>query len=156
MSLKFRQRRLIWCTVSTSSASSTISFYICGGLHCLEGHEMQYLTHIDCATLTFMTQGNFRYVDTTGQQGVLAAGGVEWMKAGNGVWHSGTPVGDTQVKGFQLWMALPAAEENTPAQSIYLAPSDVPQEGPARALWRGEKPYQRTGADDIPLRLHAS
>ncbi len=68
----------------------------------------------------------------------------------------GTPVGDTQVKGFQIWISLPAAEENTPAQSIYLAPSDVPQEGPARALWRGEKPYQRTGADDIPLRLHAS
>ncbi|MBD1853988.1 pirin family protein [Cyanobacteria bacterium FACHB-502] len=90
--------------------------------------------HSGIATLTFMTQGNFRYVDTTGQQGVLAAGGVEWIKAGNGVWHSGTPVGDTQVKGFQLWIALPAAEENTPAHSIYLAPSDVPQEGPARAL----------------------
>lgn len=50
------------------------------------------------------------------------------------MWHSDTPVGDTQVKGFQLWIALPAAEENTPAQSIYLTPSDVPQEGPARAL----------------------
>lgn len=68
----------------------------------------------------------------------------------------GTPVGDTQVKGFQLWIALPAAEENTPAQSIYLAPSDVPQEGPTRALRGRYGEAQSTGADDIPLRLHTS
>lgn len=90
--------------------------------------------HSGIATLTFMMQGDVRYADSTGQQGVLVAGGVEWMKAGSGVWHAGAPVGDTPGKGFQLWIALPAAEENTPAQSVYLAPSQLPQEGPARVL----------------------
>jgi redox-sensitive bicupin YhaK (pirin superfamily) len=90
--------------------------------------------HSGIATLSFMTQGSFTYEDTTGQQGVLAAGGVEWMKAGVGVWHTATPVGDTPVRGFQLWIALPASEENTPAQSMYLAPSDVPQAESARVL----------------------
>ncbi|PTT84195.1 hypothetical protein DBR42_15240, partial [Pelomonas sp. HMWF004] len=90
--------------------------------------------HSGIATLTFMMQGDVRYADSTGQQGVLPAGGVEWMKAGSGVWHTGAPVGDVPGRGFQLWVALPAALENTPAESLYLAPSQVPQQGPARVL----------------------
>jgi redox-sensitive bicupin YhaK (pirin superfamily) len=91
--------------------------------------------HSGIATLTYLVEGDIRYEDTTGAQGVLPAGGVEWMRAGNGVWHTGAPVaGTTRVRGFQLWVALPAAEENAPAQSLYLAPSQVPQEGPARVL----------------------
>ena len=90
--------------------------------------------HSGIATLTFMIEGDVGYEDTTGKKGVLRAGGVEWMRAGNGVWHTGAPVGDSPVQGFQLWVALPASEENAPAQSLYLAPSQVPQEGPARVL----------------------
>jgi redox-sensitive bicupin YhaK (pirin superfamily) len=90
--------------------------------------------HSGIATLTFLSQGDVRYEDTTGQSGVLLAGGVEWMQAGSGVWHTGAPVGNTPGQGFQLWVALPAALENTLARSQYLAPSDVPQEGPARVL----------------------
>jgi redox-sensitive bicupin YhaK (pirin superfamily) len=90
--------------------------------------------HSGIATLTFMIEGDVGYEDTTGKHGVLPAGGVEWMRAGNGVWHTGAPVGNSPVQGFQLWVALPAAEENAPAQSLYLAPSQVPQEGPARVL----------------------
>lgn len=90
--------------------------------------------HSGIATLTFMIEGDVGYEDTTGKQGVLPAGGIEWMRAGNGVWHDGAPAGGSPVSGFQLWVALPAAEENAPAQSLYLAPSQVPQEGPARVL----------------------
>jgi len=91
--------------------------------------------HSGIATLTWLSEGDTRYEDTTGEQGVLPAGGVEWMRAGNGVWHTGGPApGTRRVQGFQLWVALPASEENAPAQSIYLAPSQVPQEGPARVL----------------------
>jgi redox-sensitive bicupin YhaK (pirin superfamily) len=84
--------------------------------------------------LTFVMTGNLRYEDTTGKSGVLPAGGVEWMRSGNGVWHIGAPVGDLPMSGFQLWVALPPAEENAHAQSLYLAPSDVPHVGPARVL----------------------
>jgi redox-sensitive bicupin YhaK (pirin superfamily) len=90
--------------------------------------------HSGIATLTFMIEGDVGYEDTTGKKGVLPAGGVEWMRAGNGVWHTGGPVNDSLVHGFQLWVALPASEENAPAQSLYLAPSQVPQQGPARVL----------------------
>ena len=90
--------------------------------------------HSGIATLTFMIEGDVSYEDTTGKKGVLPAGGVEWMRAGNGVWHTGAPVGGSPVLGFQLWVALPASEENAPAQSLYLEPSQVPHEGPARVL----------------------
>lgn len=90
--------------------------------------------HSGIATLTFMIEGDVRYEDSTGEAGVLAAGGVEWMRAGKGVWHTGASVGNESMRGLQLWVALPPSEENTPAQSRYLAPSVVPQEGPARVL----------------------
>ncbi|WP_018903460.1 pirin family protein [Variovorax paradoxus] len=102
--------------------------------------------HSGIATLTWLIDGDTRYEDTTGEQGVLPAGGVEWMRAGNGVWHDGAPAPGTQrVQGFQLWVALPASEENAPAQSIYLAPSQVPREGPARVL------LGRHGAAQSPI-----
>lgn len=90
--------------------------------------------HSGIATLTFMEAGEVIYEDTTGKKGVLPAGGVEWMRAGNGIWHSGTPVGEGAMRGFQLWVALPPALENAPAESHYLAPEQVPQEGPVRVL----------------------
>lgn len=90
--------------------------------------------HSGIATLTYLLAGEVIYEDTTGKKGVLPAGGVEWMCAGNGIWHSGTPVGDGAIRGFQLWIALPASQENAPAESLYLDSSQVPQEGPARVL----------------------
>ena len=102
--------------------------------------------HSGIATLTWLIEGDTLYEDTTGEQGVLPAGGVEWMRAGNGVWHDGAPApGTKRVQGFQLWVALPASEENAPAQSIYLAPSQVPREGPARVL------LGRHGAAQSPI-----
>src|SRR3989441_5201060 len=101
--------------------------------------------HSGIATVTVMLEGAVRYAETTGKEGVLPAGGVEWMRAGNGVWHTGAPVSDSPVLGFQLWVALPASEENAPAQSLYLAPSQVPQEGPARVL------LGRYGAAQSPI-----
>jgi redox-sensitive bicupin YhaK (pirin superfamily) len=102
--------------------------------------------HSGIATLTWLIEGETLYEDTTGEKGLLPAGGVEWMRAGNGVWHDGAPAPDTKhVQGFQLWVALPASEENAPAQSIYLAPSQVPTEGPARVL------LGRHGAAQSPI-----
>ncbi|WP_434984229.1 pirin family protein [Pseudomonas protegens] len=90
--------------------------------------------HSGIATVTFMTQGEVAYEDTTGATGVLLAGGLEWMRAGNGVWHGATLTSASLMQGFQLWVALPPELENAPALSTYLAPSQVPQSGPARVL----------------------
>ena len=82
--------------------------------------------HSGIATLTVVQEGAASYEETTGQKGVLSAGGVEWMRAGRGVWHTGATVSDVTTKGFQLWIALPETLEHAPSQSRYLSANDVP------------------------------
>ena len=43
--------------------------------------------HSGIATLTVVLSGGLAYEDTTGKKGSVPTGGLEWMKAGNGVWH---------------------------------------------------------------------
>jgi redox-sensitive bicupin YhaK (pirin superfamily) len=90
--------------------------------------------HSGIATLTTVLGGASTYEDTTGKSGTLSTGGFEWMKAGNGVWHDGGAAPGDPLRGFQLWIALPPWEENTEAASQYIAPQDVPREGPARVI----------------------
>jgi redox-sensitive bicupin YhaK (pirin superfamily) len=89
--------------------------------------------HSGIATVTVLLEGTLRYAETTGRSGELSAGGVEWMRAGNGVWHTGAPTAG-RVRGFQLWIALPAALENGPNASHYVTPAEVPVVGPARVI----------------------
>ena len=90
--------------------------------------------HSGIATVTCMMQGSASYEDTTGKTGLLPEGGVEWMQAGGGVWHTSSPTAGIAMRGFQLWVALPPAHENAAAYSSYLAPEAIPQDGPARIL----------------------
>jgi redox-sensitive bicupin YhaK (pirin superfamily) len=90
--------------------------------------------HSGIATLTTVLGGGLAYEDTTGKSGTVPTGGLEWMKAGNGVWHDGAPTPGAPLRGFQLWIALPAAEENAPPESRYIAPEDVQEEGPVRVI----------------------
>jgi redox-sensitive bicupin YhaK (pirin superfamily) len=89
--------------------------------------------HSGIATVTVVLEGSIRYADTTGKSGVLQAGGVEWMQAGNGVWHTGAPE-PGRVRAFQLWVALPPELENAADGSHYVKPEDVQAEGPARVI----------------------
>jgi redox-sensitive bicupin YhaK (pirin superfamily) len=88
--------------------------------------------HSGIATLTVLHAGAIEYQETTGAKGVLPAGGVEWMRAGGGVWHTGAAL--QHAKGFQLWIALPEELENAPCQSNYLSAVEVPADMPARVI----------------------
>ena len=90
--------------------------------------------HSGIATLTVVHEGAIAYEETTGVKGTLAAGGVEWMRAGRGVWHTGSALGTRQTRGFQLWIALPEELESAPCQSQYLSADEVPAEKPARVI----------------------
>ncbi len=90
--------------------------------------------HSGIATLTVLQEGTGTYEETTGARGTLHAGGVEWMRAGRGVWHTGSVVGTGQVKGFQLWIALPEDLENAASHSRYLTADEVPAAGAARVI----------------------
>jgi redox-sensitive bicupin YhaK (pirin superfamily) len=88
--------------------------------------------HSGIATLTVLHEGAIEYEETTGAKGILPADGIEWMRAGGGVWHTGAAL--QQAKGFQLWIALPEELENLPSQSHYLSADQVPEEKPARVI----------------------
>jgi redox-sensitive bicupin YhaK (pirin superfamily) len=90
--------------------------------------------HSGIATLTYLAEGNVKYEDTNGATGSLPAGGVEWMQAGEGVWHGGGVGDPVRTRGFQLWISLPSEHELGASQSLYQAPADLPWEGPARVL----------------------
>lgn len=90
--------------------------------------------HSGIATLTTVLQGGLAYEDTTGKQGQVPTGGLEWMKAGRGVWHDGGPLEGDPLRVFQLWVALPAADESAPPESQYIPPSEVQEDGPVRVI----------------------
>jgi redox-sensitive bicupin YhaK (pirin superfamily) len=90
--------------------------------------------HSGIATLTVVLHGGLAYEDTTGKTGTVAKGGLEWMKAGNGVWHDGRPTLGEPLRGFQLWVALPPSEENAPPESHYIATDAVQEDGAVRVI----------------------
>jgi redox-sensitive bicupin YhaK (pirin superfamily) len=90
--------------------------------------------HSGIATLTYVAEGSVRYEDTNGAAGILRAGGVEWMYAAKGAWHSGGAGDPGRTRGFQLWIALPAHLELGSPKSIYHGAADLPRIGPARVL----------------------
>lgn len=98
------------------------------------GSKMGMHPHSGIATVTVVLGGAITYTETTGGEGVVPAGGVEWMSAGAGVWHDGGALPGQPVTGFQLWLALPEEDENGPTQSQYLSPQQVESHGPARVI----------------------
>ena len=90
--------------------------------------------HSGLATLTYVAEGSVSYEDTNGAAGILRAGGVEWMRAGKGVWHSGGAGDPGRTRGFQLWVALPPELELGESESLYQSATDIPEVGPARVL----------------------
>jgi redox-sensitive bicupin YhaK (pirin superfamily) len=98
--------------------------------------DMGWHPHSGIATVSAILDGTARYAETTGKQGVLPAGSIEWMRAGSGVWHTGSAE-PGRLKAFQLWVALPPELENAPSASHYVMPELVPIEGPARVILGG-------------------
>jgi redox-sensitive bicupin YhaK (pirin superfamily) len=117
--------------------------------------QMGWHPHSGIATLTVILDGGIRFQETTGRDGALAKGGIEWMRAGGGVWHTGS-VEPGHAKAFQLWVALPPELENAPNASQYLVAKDVPEEGHVRVIL-GEYGAERSEIAAPPMTyLHVS
>ena len=66
--------------------------------------------HQGFETVTVMLEGQMRHQDSVGNDGLLAPGDIQWMTAGRGIIHSEMPeMISGKLKGFQLWVNLPAA-----------------------------------------------
>ncbi len=70
--------------------------------------------HRGFETVTYMLDGRMRHKDNHGYERVLEPGAVQWMTAGRGIVHSEMPEQrEGRMRGFQLWMNLPARDKMT-------------------------------------------
>lgn len=90
--------------------------------------------HRGFETVTYIVDGHMKHRDHLGNEGDLQTGGVQWMTAGRGIIHEEMPQQkDGLLRGFQLWLNLPAKEKMKPAHY-----EDVPSE---------RMPWQSLGND---------
>lgn len=106
-----------------SFAGVMSEFAAAGGVH----------PHSGTGTMTVFTRGDVRFDDPEAGQGHIGYGGVEWMRAGGGVWHGRELASgkSERIHGFQLWLALRADLELSEAESQYVEGSAMRQVGPA-------------------------
>ncbi|WP_299177719.1 pirin family protein [uncultured Neptuniibacter sp.] len=84
--------------------------------------------HRGFETVTYMLNGHMIHRDHMGNEGELRAGGVQWMTAGRGVIHEERPQKvNGLMRGFQLWVNLPAHDKMKPAAYQNIDPEEVPQ-----------------------------
>jgi redox-sensitive bicupin YhaK (pirin superfamily) len=95
---------------------------------------IEFHPHSGIETVTVLLQGQIAYQETSGTKGIIDEGGVEWIHAAGGVWHTGGPVGSAHIKGYQFWLALPPEEENGDPEARYIDASRFQKNGPARVV----------------------
>jgi len=84
--------------------------------------------HRGFETVTYMLEGHMLHEDHLGNQGHLKTGGVQWMTAGRGIIHSEMPQQVSgAMRGFQLWINLPAVEKMKPAAYKDIQVDDIPK-----------------------------
>lgn len=83
--------------------------------------------HRGFETVTYMLDGRMQHKDSGGNTGDLGPGDVQWMTAARGIIHSEMPQ-QTQgrMRGFQLWLNLPAKEKMKPAAYADIPAGDIP------------------------------
>jgi redox-sensitive bicupin YhaK (pirin superfamily) len=92
--------------------------------------------HSGIATVTVFTDGDVTFDDPQAGHGTLGYGGVEWVRAGRGMWHGKELSAGTSptTQGFQLWIALPPDLETAEPDAQYIVSEQIPVAGPARVM----------------------
>jgi len=88
--------------------------------------------HRGIATLTYILNGEAEHFDSRGHHAKVHSGGVQWMKAGNGIIHDETVNTDSQTSemithGFQFWINLPSKIKLELPEYLSIQADEVPQ-----------------------------
>ncbi len=95
-----------------------------------DDHDVRAHPHIGLATVTYLFEGAMQHRDSLGKVQRIEPGAINWMTAGRGIVHSERTPDDLRGRhrrshGLQLWVALPAADEemapafeHTPAAAL--------------------------------------
>ena len=91
--------------------------------------------HRGFETVTYMLDGRMRHKDNHGNEGLLVPGSVQWMTAGRGLVHSEMPEQEEgRMRGFQLWVNLPAREKMTDPRYQEFDAAKIPAVQPAAGV----------------------
>ena len=83
--------------------------------------------HRGFETVTYMLDGHMQHKDSGGNTGDLGPGDVQWMTAARGIVHSEMPQQtEGRMRGFQLWLNLPAKEKMKPAAYRDIPAGEIP------------------------------
>jgi redox-sensitive bicupin YhaK (pirin superfamily) len=83
--------------------------------------------HRGFETVTYMLDGHMQHKDNHGNTGDLGPGDVQWMSAARGIIHSEMPQqSEGRMRGFQLWLNLPATEKMRPAAYRDIKSAQIP------------------------------
>ena len=93
-------------------------------------HDVRPHPHIGLATLTYLFDGGVMHRDSTGVVQRIEPGAVNWMSAGRGIVHSERTPKDLlgvphKSHGLQLWIALPADQEDAAPSFQHVAAEDI-------------------------------
>jgi redox-sensitive bicupin YhaK (pirin superfamily) len=88
--------------------------------------------HIGLATVTYLFDGEIVHRDSLGSAMPIRPGAVNWMTAGRGIVHSERTAADHRdggepLHGLQLWVALPAKDEETAPAFAHTASANIPE-----------------------------
>lgn len=84
--------------------------------------------HRGFETVTYMLAGRMRHRDSRGNEGLLEPGSVQWMTAARGLTHSEMPEQEAGLmRGFQLWVNLPAADKMGEPRYQDVPPGSLPE-----------------------------
>lgn len=85
--------------------------------------------HRGFEAVTYMLNGKMHHKDNQGNEGSIQPGEVQWMRAASGIIHSEMPEYiNGKLKGFQLWLNLPAINKQDPPSYQQFVAKDIPVE----------------------------
>src|SRR5258708_26586310 len=121
--------------------------------------------HRGFETVTYMLDGRMQHKDNHGNTGDLGPGDVQWMSAASGIIHSEMPQqAQGRMRGFQLWLNLPAKEKMRPAAYRDIKAEEIPafsQQSISVRIIAGKfnnitVPSQSGSTDQYDLHVHLS
>jgi len=87
--------------------------------------------HRGIATLTYVIDGEVEHFDSLGNRQRVHSGGIQWMKAGNGIVHDESLSYDSNndsklIHGFQFWINLPSEIKAQKPEYLAIQANNVP------------------------------
>jgi redox-sensitive bicupin YhaK (pirin superfamily) len=96
--------------------------------------------HAGIETVTYLLSGRNRHRDSAGHEGIVSAGGAQWMTSGRGIIHAETSLAENEAEmtmhGIQLWTTLPRALKVSAPRYQRIDAADIPETGSAGARVR--------------------